>query len=89
MATINPFDAIEERLHGIEDTLQQLINKPEPAPPDTEKYLTTEQVCKILSVSRVTLWNWEKAGILQSFRIGNLKRYKKSTIDRLAEGRAI
>ena len=87
MTSKNPFDEIDHRLQDIEAKLQHLVEKPEPLPPDTQKFLTTEQVCDILSVSRVTLWNWEKAGILNSFRIGNLKRYKLSTIEQLGEGR--
>ncbi len=87
MATQNPFDVIDRRLQNIEDSLQQLVNKPDPEPPTSEKYLTTEQVCEILSVSRVTLWNWGKSGILSSFRAGNLKRYRLSDIENMGNSR--
>lgn len=87
MAIQNPYDIIDARLQDIEDTLQKLVSKPEPELPPAEKYLTVEQLCELLNVSRVTLWNWEKSGILKSFRIGNLKRFKLSEIEALAEKR--
>ena len=86
MASINPFDNIDQRLQHIEDKLQKLVDKPDPIPPTSDKFLTTEQVREVLSVSRVTLWNWEKAGILRSFRFGNLKRYRLSDIEKLGKG---
>ena len=85
MASINPFDVLDQRLQVIEDTLQKLVDKPDPEPPFTEKYLTTEEVCESLKVSRVTLWNWQKNGILKSIRIGNLKRYRLSDIESLGK----
>lgn len=87
MANNNPFDTIDQRLQVIEEALHQLINKPDHPPPITEKYLTTEQVCEILSISRVTLWSWQKSGIIQSFKIGSLRRYKQSDIEKLGEGK--
>jgi excisionase family DNA binding protein len=87
MANFNPFDDIDQRLQTIEDTLQQLVNKSDPNPPTTERFLTSEEVCQLLSCSRVSIWNWERAGLIQSFRIGNLKRFKMSDIEALAERR--
>ena len=81
----NPFEVIDQRLQDIEDKLQLLVEKPDTLPPSTETYLTTEQVCEMLSVSRVTLWNWQKSGIIKSFKVGNLKRYKLSTIEKLGQ----
>ena len=37
--------------------------------------LSPEEVCKLFSISRVTLWSWDKKGITKPIRIGNLKRY--------------
>jgi predicted DNA-binding transcriptional regulator AlpA len=50
-----------------------------PAPSD--KYLTAEQVCEKLAISRVTLWSWDKKKITNPIRLGNLKRYKLSEIE--------
>ena len=51
--------------------------------PPIVKYLTTNQVCELLSISRITLWSWDKKGITRPHRIGNLKRYKLSDIEAL------
>ncbi len=80
----NPFEVIETRLDRIETSIKALADtKPEPVRP--EKYLSTDQVCDLLSVSRVTLWKWEQKGILNSTRIGNLKRYKLSEIENVGK----
>ena len=87
MTSSNPFDEIDQRLQGIEDKLQSLVNKPESDPPTKVRFLTVEQVCEMLSISRVSLWNWDKKGITQPIRIGNLKRYRQSDIESLGNTR--
>ena len=66
-------------------TASQVENTKSDTPSDTSSdvLLTTEQVCKILSVTSVTLWRWQKRGYLKSIRIGGLNRYYKSDIDRI------
>lgn len=62
------------------DELKKLIQKldlPEPI-----EYLTRKEVAKILKVSIVTLSQWDKHGILQPYRIGNLIRYKSNKLDK-------
>jgi len=63
-------DSFREQLKG-------LIPKPEPP----EKYLTRKETAKLLQVSLVTLNDWSKKGIIQSYRINSRIRYKKSEID--------
>lgn len=77
----NPFDTIEKRLDKIEAGIMELAKAPKPEPTTREKYLTIEQVAELLSVSRVTLWHWDKKGILESVRVGNLRRYRLSDIE--------
>ncbi len=83
----NPFEVLEKRidkrLDRIEAGIMQLA-APQTLP---EKYLTTDQVCELLSVSRVTLWSWDRKGILESCRIGNQKRYKLSDIEKIMNNR--
>jgi hypothetical protein len=45
-----------------------------------ELYIDTKRVSEILDVSSVTIWDWEKKGLLKSYRIGNLKRFKLSEV---------
>lgn len=48
-------------------------------------YISGERVCEILDISRVTLWQWDKTGITNPIRLGNLKRYRQSDIDALGK----
>jgi 3',5'-cyclic AMP phosphodiesterase CpdA len=48
--------------------------------PDEEKLLTRHETAKILAISLVTLYYWGKKNLLQSYRISNLVRYKKTDI---------
>ena len=76
----NPFEIIEAKLSSIEIYLQKL--KPVETPPqkETERFLDTKQVAELYGVSSVSIWQWEKANILKSYRIGNLKRFKYSEL---------
>jgi len=47
---------------------------------ESGEYITGDNVCKLLKVSRTTLWNWDKKGITKPRRLGNIKRYLKSEI---------
>ena len=53
------------------------------------RYITGNKVCEILDISRVTLWNWDKKGITNPIRMGNLKRYRCSDIDSIGEQKSI
>ena len=48
----------------------------------SEKYLTTKQVADKLQVSERTIRRWGQTGALKPKRIGGVKRYKASDIDK-------
>lgn len=48
----------------------------------TEKYLTAKQVAQQLQVSERTLRRWEKTGQLKPKRIGGVKRFKASDLEK-------
>ena len=54
-----------------------------PTPIKQPKYLTAAEVCGLLSISRVTLWQWDNKGITKPHRLGNLKRYRLEDIEEL------
>ena len=86
---VNPFETIDERLNKIQQTLDKLTAaQKQPPTPTEEKYLSIDQVCQLLGVSRPTLWSWNKNGVLESIRIGNLRRYRSSDIQALAGQKA-
>lgn len=51
-----------------------------------EKLYTFDEVAKYLKVTRQTLYNWEKQGILKTVRINNKPRVKESELQRLMKG---
>jgi predicted DNA-binding transcriptional regulator AlpA len=53
--------------------------------PAPEEYLTGEEFAKILKISSVTLWNYDKRGLTIPVRIGNSKRYRRSDIEKVLQ----
>ena len=49
----------------------------------SERYLSTAEVSKMLSVDLSTLWRWNKNGYLTHKKIGTKNRYLESDIQRL------
>ena len=47
----------------------------------TEKYLTREEVSKLLTICLSTIHNWTKKGILQAYQIGGRVYFKASEIE--------
>ena len=46
----------------------------------TDRYIDTKEVCDLFDVSSVSVWEYEKKGLLKSYRIGNLKRFLLSEV---------
>lgn len=44
------------------------------------KYLTSEEVMKILNIKQTTLWNYIKAGKLKPYKIGHRNLFKRSEL---------
>lgn len=58
------------------------FNLPTPpaAPLDADELLTPDETATLLKVSKVTVWDRGKKGILNPRRIGNQVRYLKSEV---------
>jgi len=52
---------------------------------NTETYPSVDQVAKILSVDKSTLWRWNKNGYLTHIEIGGKRRYRMSDVKRILE----
>ncbi|MVM36337.1 helix-turn-helix domain-containing protein [Spirosoma sp. HMF4905] len=78
----NPFDDIVYRLMGIERGLSDLMEKLSSTQKsdDADELLTPEETAQTLKVSKVTVWDWSKRGILNPRRIGNKVRYLRSEV---------
>lgn len=78
----NPFEAIFSSLQSIEEKISKL-SPPPPQQPTTqieERFLDVKETAQLFGVSTVSIWSWEKAEIIKSYRIGNLKRFKYSEL---------
>lgn len=77
----NPFQLLLDEIQALRQQIQLLQGKQTSAPPPTEEvFLTQLEVADLLGVSTVTIWAWTKKGLLKSYKIGRLNRYKKSEI---------
>lgn len=45
-----------------------------------DNLLTADEVAKIFKVNRVTLWRWNRDGILNACKVGRNVRYKYSEV---------
>jgi excisionase family DNA binding protein len=76
--SIDAEDFKDEIIKGVVLALEDLILPLQKT--DEYELLTRNETAKMLSVSLVTLGDWNKKNIIQSYRIGNLVRYKKSDV---------
>jgi len=65
----------------IEDVTER--NNQETAEKQVKATLTANEVCKILNVSKATLWHWKNKGILIPTKIGRKNLYKQHEINNL------
>lgn len=70
---------LEQLADALKPLLQPQKNVSESTPTENE-LLTREQVCKLLSINKTTLWKHTKSGKLKSLGLGNRVYYKKSEV---------
>ena len=78
--TITPTDLKEFALFLVDE----LSSKNQDSEPET--YMTPDEVADKLSVSKNTLWRWERTGYLVPVKVGRKSLYKRSEIDSLLCG---
>ena len=49
----------------------------------SDQLLSIDEVAKLLSVSKMTLYRWDQNGILKKVEIGGKRRYRLSDIEKL------
>lgn len=72
-------DELETRLVSRFKT-EFLTTAPTPSNQDNGNFLTAKEVCKLLSVSLVTLHKWKKDGKIKFHRFGSRIRFKRNEI---------
>ena len=63
----------------IEKRLKSIFQTPQPTD-KSDTYIDQKRVAELLDVSSVSVWEYEKKGLLKSYRIGNLKRFLLSEV---------
>lgn len=78
----NPFEVFGSQLTEIKSLLVEIRHKKEePQPTDkSDTYIDQKRVAELLDVSSVSVWEYERKGLLKSYRIGNLKRFLLSEV---------
>ena len=68
-------------LQELAEALIPLLNFPsKPDLPTENDLLTREEVCKLLSINKTTLWKHTKSGKLKSLGLGNRVYYKRNQV---------
>jgi len=49
----------------------------------SKELLTIDEVVDMLNVSKMTLWRWDKSGLLTKSDIGGVRRYHRSEVEAL------
>lgn len=63
----------------IKKRLKSIFQTPQPTD-KSDTYIDQKRVAKLLDVSSVSVWEYERKGFLKSYRIGNLKRFLLSEV---------
>ena len=72
-------DLINNIIKGVENKLKEFERNFQPKEPTL--WLTKKEVSNILSISIVTVDDWSKKSILNSYRIGNRIRFKRKEVE--------
>jgi excisionase family DNA binding protein len=67
-------------LEQLAEALAPLLREPKDKPQPENEFLTRDEVCKLLSLNKTSLWKHTKAGKLKSYGIGNRILYKKCEV---------
>jgi excisionase family DNA binding protein len=70
--------SIEDLKQVIKEVITENTTEPEKTPEN--EFLTRDEVCKLLSLNKTSLWKHTKAGKLKSYGIGNRILYKKCEV---------
>lgn len=79
--SIKAGDLIEANKKLVEDVRSALEQKIRDE--HEEKFLSPNEVSKILNISKPTLWRWEKLDYLIPIRVGGKVRYKSSEVKQI------
>ena len=64
----------------VENAVRKIMLELKEGAPEVDEFLTSEQVCKMLHISKSTVVNWRSAGKLKSYKIGNRILIKREDV---------
>ena len=71
----------EDQLKNIvEDVVRKVMLELKEGAPEVDEFLTSEQVCKMLHISKSTIVNWRSSGKLKSHKIGSRILFKREEV---------
>lgn len=73
-------ELIQELKNEILSGITQLLNESKQKDINSKELYTRKEVASRFNISYVTLWSWEKKGLLPSHKIGRNVRYKKDDV---------
>lgn len=76
--------ATDLREFGLALIAEALANRSEEK---EETYLSPDEAAEKVGVTPITLWRWEKKGVLPRIKIGNKVRYRLSDVQKMMEGK--
>ena len=76
--SINPFESIDVRLSKIESILKDLKTKPKST---SNKNLTVAEVAIKINVSKQSVWNYIKKGIIPATQVGRKYLIKEQDLE--------
>jgi len=72
--------SLEQLAEALAPLLQpKQVKQSEKAEPEND-FITRDEVCKLLSFNKTSLWKHTKSGKLKSYGIGNRVLYKRSEV---------
>lgn len=80
---VTPIELVDLIREGIKAEFQNQIPKvlkPEPTENNQKKFLTRKETAEKLQVSLVTIYKWQKLGILKVYKMGNRSYFKYSEL---------
>lgn len=67
-------------IEQLAEALKPLLQSTSSEPQNENVLLTREEVCKLLTINKTSLWKHTKSGRLKSYGIGNRVFYKRNEV---------
>lgn len=84
MAMDNPFLQIYTTLEAVDkasaETLERIKNLESSRTAVADNPMTPEEAADFFNTTKVTIWAWEKKGIIKGYHLGNRKYFLKSEL---------